>query len=202
MIDDRMKNLIKAFINDTYKSQSTREQYQSRLKRCIEIFEQHGITDFTTEKAIEILKSEIPEKNLNVHTRLVNNFNKWRKLKGEKMMTENEININNSQEHSAAIDTVQIDMPLSINQSAKIEQTERKVGKPVTTGRSEKFSLYVTKETAKQIEALRIYDEIDLQDLLNEAIQVYFQTRNDDLDFLKSQEQARQQRKAQRLNQD
>lgn len=74
-----------------------------------------------------------------------------------------------------------------------------KVGRPVTNGRTEKVSFYLTKETKQQLEALKMYDGIELQDLLNEAIQVYFETRADDMKFLKEQEKAREERKR-RLN--
>ena len=76
------------------------------------------------------------------------------------------------------------------------EVKPQKRGKPATTGRSKKISLYLTPETFNRLDDLRKYDGIELQDSLNEAIEVYFKTRADDLKFLMEQEQERRARKA------
>ena len=109
-------------------------------------------------------------------------------------MTENEI-ITETQEFTSV---EQNPYEIIIN-SDKQAKPEGKVGRPVKNGRSEKISLYITKQTANKLDDLRKYDEADLQDLLNEALDVYFQTRTDDLEFLREQEKARKARKARQL---
>ena len=151
---------------------------------------------------------------------IINQYKKyceWEKSKGENQMTfENTMNTIEEQEtevnEKPMIDNATVnenptmilskqseaeDDNVALNQNQTVKNPiERRAGKPITNGRSEKISLYLTKQDYKTIEALRIYDEVDLQELLNEAIQTYFQTRSDDIDFLRSQEQARQERKA------
>ena len=78
--------------------------------------------------------------------------------------------------------------------------SKRERGKPVTNGRSEKISLYLTPQTFNRLDDLRKYDETNLQDLLNEAIEVYFKSREDDMRFLQEQEEARRARKAKRVS--
>ena len=82
--------------------------------------------------------------------------------------------------------------------SNEFKGESRKVGKPVTNGRSKKISLYLTPETFNRLDDLRKYDEADLQDLLNEAFEVYFKAREDDIKFLQEQEEARRARKLER----
>ena len=142
---------------------------------------------------------------------IINQYKKyceWEKSKGENQMTfENTMNTIEEQEtevnEKPMIDNATVNETLTMNflskqsgDDAVQNPIERRPGKPITNGRSEKISLYLTKQDYKTIEALRIYDEVDLQELLNEAIQTYFETRSDDIDFLRSQEQARQERKA------
>ena len=211
MDNQNIRKLVKIYVSEKYPKSA--EQISKRLNDIICIFERHGVTDPTDADFENIIKPEItatkgkkgkPASLNTVEAYLGTGkvFYEWLNKRGDNRMTENEIN--NVEEQSAVIDMAQTDTPPSINQEAKNEQpqnTERRVGKPVTTGRSEKISLYLTKETYRQLEALRIYDEIDLQDLLNEAIQVYFETRADDLEFLQRQAQARQERKARKLSQ-
>jgi len=78
--------------------------------------------------------------------------------------------------------------------------SRRERGKPVTNGRSEKITLYLTPRTFNRLDDLRKYDEANLQDLLNEAIEVYFKSREDDIRFLQEQEEARRARKAKRAS--
>ena len=80
------------------------------------------------------------------------------------------------------------------------EAARRERGKPVTNGRSEKITLYLTPRTFNRLDDLRKYDEANLQDLLNEAIEVYFKSREDDMRFLQEQEEARRARKAKRAS--
>lgn len=169
-------SLIEEFIMQQNIRRETQAGYKSRLKRNIEIFEQNGITAPTVKEIEDILNSKLKEEK-NKAIALTKEFYKWLEMKGDNLMADNTIsNVENG----------------AINQEAV------KAGRPVSTARSEKLTLYLTKDTARQLEALRIYDEIELQDLLNEAIQVYFKTRADDLEFLQRQAQARQERKAKR----
>ena len=78
--------------------------------------------------------------------------------------------------------------------------TRRERGKPVTNGRSEKLTLYLTPQTYNRLDDLRKYDEANLQDLLNEAIEVYFKSREDDMRFLQEQEEARRARRAKKAS--
>ena len=180
-----LEELIEIFIAENYKKSSIGQQ-NSRLRRCIGIFQEHGITSPTVDD-FEILRAEItsaPEK----YTSVAREFYNWVEMRGDNKMKENESRSTEAQQ--GIIDGEQVEQQQaapSINQQA----TEPRAGRPVSTGRSEKISLYITKETAKKIEALRIFYDIDLQDLLNEAIQVYFDTQKNILEFLQEQEQAR-----------
>ena len=180
---DELKELIEIFIAEKYSTPSSIGQQKSRLNRCVKIFQEHGITSPTVED-FEILRAEI-KSDAEKYISLARKFYNWVEMKGDNKMKENE-----STAQQGIIDVEQVEQQQaapSINQQA----TEPRAGRPVSTGRSEKISLYITKETAKKIEALRIFYDIDLQDLLNEAIQVYFDTQKNILEFLQEQEQAR-----------
>ena len=53
-----LEELIEIFIAEKYSTQSSIRQQKSRLRRCIEIFQKHGITSPTVED-FEILRAEI-----------------------------------------------------------------------------------------------------------------------------------------------
>ena len=191
---------------------STADQNFKRLLKAVNIFKQNGIIDPTEADFENILRPAIAakgkkageqaqEKTIRRTLNLARDFYKYLKLKGDFQMNENF----NTEERQTAL-TLEPDetSPTENNQlevsEAKHEQEAEapKRGKPVTNGRSEKISLYMTKEIFNRLDDLRKYDDISLQDLVNEAIEVYFKTRADDIKFLKAQEEARRARKAQR----
>lgn len=191
---------VEIYVKETYNGSASTPQQMQRLHEVVDILAQHGITEPIESDFENILRPAIAakgkkqgqqakEKTITDRLRLARGFYNWIKSKGENEMNGNEIRTTEELEQLEAI-------KLSAYQEAKNEP--RKVGRPVATGRNEKVSLYLTKETKKQLEALRTYDDTDMQDLINEAIQVYFKTREDDMNFLRAQEEARRARKANR----
>ena len=185
---------------------STAEQNFKRLNEAVNILEQNGITDPTESDFENILRPAIAakgkkageqaqEKTILRTLNLAKRFYQNLKLKGDFQMNENEITITATEERQPEEQTDFY--PEALNEGKPEQEKETtKRGKPVTTGRSEKISLYLTPQTFNRLDDLRKYDEANLQDLLNEAIEVYFKTREDDIRFLQEQEEARRARKA------
>ena len=63
----------------------------------------------------------------------------------------------------------------------------RPAGRPRTTGRSEKFTLYMTADTMKNLNIIANYDNETITDLLNNIVEKYIITREDDIEFVKIQ---------------
>ena len=188
---------------------STADQNFKRLLKAVNIFKQNGIIDPTEADFENILRPAIAakgkkageqaqEKTIRRTLNLARDFYKYLKLKGDFQMNENEerqTELTFEPDKTSSTENNQLEVS-----EAKHEQEAEapKRGKPVTNGRSEKISLYMTKEIFNRLDDLRKYDDTSLQDLINEAIEVYFKTRADDIEFLKAQEEARRARKAQR----
>ena len=63
--------------------------------------------------------------------------------------------------------------------------------------KSGKISLYLKDEALKHdIELLTLYDEASLTDLVSKALQAYANSRAEDIDFMRRQEQERKQRRS------
>lgn len=72
----------------------------------------------------------------------------------------------------------------------------RKAGRPETTGRSEKFTLYMTPALWKKIRMLADLDEDNITDFLNNVLEDYCDNeRQDDLDFLYTLERKKEERR-------
>lgn len=72
----------------------------------------------------------------------------------------------------------------------------RKPGRPISTNRSAKFTLYMTPALWKNITILADLDEISITDLMNEALEYYCtNSRKDDLEFLYGLELKKQERR-------
>lgn len=210
------KAFVKTYIEVKYPNPRTAPQMLKRIEEVVDIFERNSIINPTDADFDNILKPTVeaskgkkkgePASNKTIKTYLSmgKDFYKWLRMKGDNQMTDNEISTTETQQFVEVeqVPTVvenagRNEMPAD-NQENKTDApkiTTGKVGRPVTNGRTEKVSFYLTKETKQQLEALKMYDGIELQDLLNEAIQVYFETRADDMRFLKEQEKAREERK-------
>ncbi len=105
--------------------------------------------------------------------------------KGEHYMTE----YDNSAVTAEAVQTTQ-PQPLSPVKAS------RKPGRPETTGRTEKFTLYMTPELWKKITMLADLDEAKITDLMNYALEYYCEKeRSEDLEFLYSLERRKQERR-------
>ena len=75
-------------------------------------------------------------------------------------------------------------------------------GRPRTTGRSEKFTLYMTADTMKNLNTIANYDNETITDLLNNIVEKYIITREDDIEFVKIQrEQISIRKKLRSMNQ-
>ena len=199
---------VKIYIEETHigKAQSTIRDNLRRLNEAVNIFVQNGIIAPTEADFENILRPAIAakgkkageqaqEKTIRRTLNLTKRFYQNLKLKGEIQMNENEITITATEEKQP--DEQPDFYPEALNEAKPEQETEApKRGKPVTTGRSKKISLYLTPETFNRLDDLRKYDDADMQDLLNEAIEAYFKTRNDDIRFLQEQEEARRARKA------
>ena len=77
-----------------------------------------------------------------------------------------------------------------------------RLGRPRTTGRSEKFTLYMTADTMKNLSIIANYDNETITDLLNNIVEKYIITREDDIEFVKIQrEQIAIRKKLRSMNQ-
>ena len=109
--------------------------------------------------------------------------------KGEKNMTDNQtINAENSALTAEAVQ----------NPSSPVKEI-RKAGRPESTGRSEKFTLYMTPELWKKITMLADLDEVKITDLMNYALEYYCEKeRSEDIAFLYTLERRKQERREQK----
>lgn len=109
--------------------------------------------------------------------------------KGEKNMTDNQtINAENSALTAEAVQ----------NPSSTVKEV-RKAGRPESTGRSEKFTLYMTPELWKKITMLADLDEVKITDLMNYALEYYCEKeRSEDIAFLYTLERRKQERREQK----
>ena len=205
-IQEEVKKFIQEqnYKGDIDEKGSTAEQNFKRLNEAVNIFVQNGVTNPTEADFENILRPTVAakgkkageqaqEKTIRRTLNLAGKF--YQKLKGDFSMNDNEITITATKERQLE---EQPDFSLeAVNETKPEQETEAtKRGKPVTTGRSKKISLYLTPETFNRLDDLRKYDEADMQDLLNEAIEAYFKTRADDMKFLREQEEERRARKA------
>ena len=84
-------------------------------------------------------------------------------------------------------------------QAPSTVEASRKPGRPETTGRSEKFTLYMTPELWKKITMLADLDEVKITDLMNEALEYYCENeRSEDIAFLYTLERRKQERRLQK----
>ena len=106
--------------------------------------------------------------------------------KGEHYMTDNQ---------TITAEAVQTSQPQTSSPVKEI----RKAGRPESTGRSEKFTLYMTPELWKKIQMLADLDEVKITDLMNYALEYYCEKeREEDLAFLDSLERQKQERRQQK----
>lgn len=227
-VHEEVKNFIKAqqYKGAIDEKGSTAEQNYKRLNEAVNILEKNGITVPTEADFENILKPAITakgkkagtqakDKTINRGLNLAKKFYHWSQSKGDFHMNDNEAIT--AEEELAALgpefagfaETMRLKRAIYEREAEKAkessqpgdkEASKRERGKPVTTGRSEKLTLYLTPQTFNRLDDLRKYDEANLQDLLNEAIEVYFKSREDDMRFLQEQEEARRARKAQKAS--
>lgn len=88
------------------------------------------------------------------------------------------------------------------NPVAMDNQQTRTPGRPKSTDRSAKFTLYMTESTMKSLTLLADYDEMNITDLVNNILTDYLATRQDDLEFLNTLEQKKQERRLARKGND
>lgn len=87
---------------------------------------------------------------------------------------------------------------LTIPDTKNTVDNKPKLGRPKSSGRTEKFTLYVRPETWQNLNMLADYDETTITELMNGILESYFTSRADDLEFLAHIEQQKRER---RLNQ-
>ena len=84
-------------------------------------------------------------------------------------------------------------------QASSSVKASRKPGRPETTGRSEKFTLYMTPELWKKITMLADLDEVSITALMNDALEYYCtHERSEDIAFLYTLERRKQERRLQK----
>ena len=102
-------------------------------------------------------------------------------------------------ENSAITAEPAIVQPEAQPQASFTVKASRKPGRPETTGRSEKFTLYMTPELWKKITMLADLDEKTITDFLNNVLEYYCDNkRAEDLDFLYSLERKKQEHRLQK----
>lgn len=115
----------------------------------------------------------------------------------ETILAENSVKTAKTVQHSQ-LETVQEKPDISIVQpepSSPVEEV-RKPGRPKSTSRSEKFTLYMTPKLMKDISMLADFDEVTTTDIMNEALEYYcVNSRTDDLNFLYTLERKKQERR-------
>lgn len=72
---------------------------------------------------------------------------------------------------------------------------KKSAGRPKTTGRTEKFTLYMTAETMENLNIIASYDNGTVTDLLNNIVESYISTREDDINWVKDFEKMKEERK-------
>ena len=113
--------------------------------------------------------------------------------KGEHYMTDTQTNY--AENSALTAEAVQTSQPQTTSPVKEI----RKAGRPESTGRSEKFTLYMTPELWKKIQMLADLDEVKITDLMNYALEYYCEKeREEDLAFLDSLERQKQERRQQK----
>ena len=156
-VHEAVKDFIKA---QNYKGTidekgSTAEQNYKRLNEAVNILEQNGITAPTEADFESILKPAIAakgkkagaqakDKTINRGLSLARKFYHWIQSKGDFQMNDNELITAEEQEEQTGFspDEAMFDR----------EAPRRERGKPVTTGRSEKITLYLTPRTFNRLE--------------------------------------------------
>ena len=76
---------------------------------------------------------------------------------------------------------------------------KKSAGRPRTTGRSEKFTLYMTADTMENLSIIANYDNKTLTDLLNNIVENYIITREDDINWVKDFERQKEARKLRQI---
>ena len=76
---------------------------------------------------------------------------------------------------------------------------KKSAGRPRTTGRSEKFTLYMTADTMENLSIIANYDNKTLTDLLNNIVEKYIITREDDINWVKDFERQKEARKLRQI---
>lgn len=113
----------------------------------------------------------------------------WKK--GEKQMTfENKLN---AQEQSQIIETQTVEEPdyTEYDDYAPV----KKRGRPFSSKRTDKITLYMTSDTMKKVSMLANYDDVSMIDLINSIVEHYLPTRQDDINFMLNLEKQKQERK-------
>ena len=183
-----LEELIEIFIAENYKKPSSIRQQKSRLRRCVGIFQEHGITSPTVED-FEILRAEI-KSDAKKYISLARDFYNWLEMRGDNKMKENE-----STAQQGIIDVEQVEQQQaapSIMTFNNEDNSEPKRGRPQKAGREEKFTLYMTKERMNNLKALSEGYNISITDILNNLIDEYCEKKNRYLQMLLRQKQERE----------
>ena len=178
-----------------YSTPSSIGQQKSRLRRCIGIFQKHGITSPTVED-FEILRAEIKSKP-GKYIKLARDFYNWSEMRGDNKMKENESRSTEAQQDIIDVEQVEQQQAApSINQEATTfdneNNSEPKRGRPQKVGREEKFTLYMTKERMNNLKALSEGYNITITDILNNLIDEYCERKKRYLEMLLRQKQERE----------
>ena len=192
---------------------------RKRIYESIEVFEQNNIT-FPLQADYENIlrpyiaskkgrKGNFKGKTINEWLSAINSFYTW--TKENETMTEHEdmqLTIEENEQAKPEISTVEEntqapEAPQTSNENTKATPlpvnidalAKKSAGRPRTTGRTEKFTLYMTADVMENLNIVAGYDNITLTDLLNNIVENYINTREDDINWVKDFERQKEARK-------
>lgn len=205
---------------------NTINKLRTRIYESIEVFEQNNITFPLQANYENILRPYVASKkgkrgNFKTKTikewlSAINSFYTW--TKENETMREHEdkqLTIEATEHAKPGISTVEVatqapkapqisnenteatPLPVNIDTLAK-----KSAGRPRTTGRTEKFTLYMTADIMENLNIVAGYDNITLTDLLNNIVENYINTREDDINWVKDIDKQKELRKLRQTQQE
>ena len=93
-------------------------------------------------------------------------------------------------------ETPQTSIPLTVEEpNVPPVKEKHKGGRPVSTNRSERFTLYMNADVLKNITILANYDNLSVTDLMNNTLVDLIEQRRSDIDFMTEFERRKEERK-------
>lgn len=183
-----MAEEVKEYIKHTGKQGHNASRLEGRIRACIPFDEDY---EAIRQYFRNILKKHVEHKGERQYQdktidEIIKEYQKylnWEKSKGENTMTletsENEITI--TQEQQTPV------MPVE-----EIPQVKSRAGRPISTNRTDKITLYMSASMMKTLTALASYDKVSLTGLINGVLERYLPTRSEDIKFLQELERMKE----------